>query len=453
MARLGNLSKMLQRPRSRVALWVCISLLAAIRFFFHSIQYNPKATVNLEAEGVQLGYELYRHGQLANCYAIPTGPTAHVAPAFPALLAGLYHVFGDGANAACSIQVAESVALTAEALMLPLAARALGMDMMVGFIAAIMAIPGFTRIFIWENNYVGLLLVIAAVLGCKYLAAVRGGANGSPPKGRWPPTVLAAALGLVWGIVLLTGPSAAWVWVSWVVLGGIYSYRHAARTAWLPALVIPLVMLAPWTWRNYRVLHGFVFVRSNLGLMLQMSNNPCADFGYWSNWDCFVHLNPSLDVGEAQRVRDLGEVKYNREKLKTALAWINANRRAFLHLTLRRVIYFWFPIAKGSSRRNPVWPWVTCFTTLLSIPGLLALWRVNRQGALLLATFLLLYPPVYYVVHATWRYRLPIVWVTLLLAAATVYRVLLHGLDRMANDRKEAHDAPADERNNPCPAR
>jgi len=55
--------------------------------------------------------------------------------------------------------------------------------------------------------------------------------------------------------------------------------------------------------------------------------------------------------------------------------------------------------------------------TLLSIPGIWLMWKKNPSAAGILALWLLFFPLIYYIIQFDPRYRFPILWVTLLLAA------------------------------------
>jgi hypothetical protein len=101
--------------------------------------------------------------------------------------------------------------------------------------------------------------------------------------------------------------------------------------------------------------------------------------------------------------------------LRKALAWISSNPRAFASLTGRRFLKYWFPYLGSLRYAIP-----TGVLTILSFAGLAILFRNNRRAAWMLASVLLLYPLVHYVVQFDARYRYPIFWATILLAAYAV---------------------------------
>jgi len=408
---------------------------------FAPVHYNPHGNVPYGPETARVGFYLYTEGGWVNPYiCLRTGPSAHVAPLFPLLLAALYHVFGNGPAGSYAFQLAEATVLTLEIAALPLVAEALGVDIMAGFVAAVLAVFGLGRDWHLEGNFVGLLLIVTTVLACKYLRTIENAK--ATREGKSPliesPATLTVAMGVLWGAVLLTNPSAGLVWFSWLTLGGWYSYRRGFKRVWLLVLLIPAIMIAPWSWRNYRVFHGLVLVRSNLGLELSVSNNPCAAYSMllMRTNGCFWINHPNTSLDEARKVRDLGEITYNKIRLQQAKQWIRANPGPFWKLTGQRFFYFWFPADNGRlsdafrDPRSHSSTWIVYLLTPLSVFGLVTLWQTNRQGALICASFLALYPLIYYLVAFDYRYRYPIIWVTFLLGSIPMWNCLQKVMDR-----------------------
>jgi hypothetical protein len=353
------------------------------------------------------------------------------------LLAGLYRLFGEGPGSFLAVDFMDSAVLVGQVVLLPLVAEALGAGVWPGFLAALLAIFGMERMPRWETNYSELLLVIAVLLACRYLRAIgpsRPATSLTKGTARFidSPLVLASGLGLVWGTILLTNPTPALVWLCWLVLGAWYGARHAARWAWLPALLIPLVMVAPWTARNFATFHRVVPIRDNLGLELMVSNNPCASPSFSANVDsgCFRKAHPALNSEEARRVIEMGEANYNALKLREAGRWIRANPGAFCRLSLKRFLYFWLRFTPDSSGADRLRSWGLRLLTLMSIPGLLLLWRASRSGAIVCMTLLAFFPPVHYLVQYMYRYHFPTLWVMFSLSAMAIIRIASWAVQR-----------------------
>ena len=383
------------------------------------------------AETINTAYTLHKFSEFGNPFpSLPTGPSAHVAPAFPTLVAGIFDVFGDGPDGSRALAFTEALAMILEIALLPILVRALGGDWIVGILAALFAIAGARRMPESEANYVALLLTGATLLACYYSRALafRQGKPASFREGSLKPWRIASVLGILWGIILLTNPATVTIWLPWLILGFWYSWRHGWRFPWAPALILPLVLIVPWVVRNYRVLGGFVPVRSNLGLELRVGNNPCAAATIRVNSRSGCYQHPSGDIGEAHRFVQTGEIKYNRIQMVEALAWIRQNPRHAASLALRRAVLFWFPSESGDplhslfSRDHLLWTYTMDLATLLSLPGLILLYRRNPVGAVLLGVILGVFPLIYYATQYDPRYRYPIAWVSFVLAAFAVYR-------------------------------
>jgi hypothetical protein len=230
------------------------------------------------------------------------------------------------------------------------------------------------------------------------------------------PQRIAWLTGLLWGVILLTGPSAGCIWVVWLILAIWVSRRYGHSYAWLPMLLLPMLVAIPWEWRNYKVFHAVVPVRDSFGLELSLSNNPCAKDTLWLNrhgQKCYAH--PNEDFAEAQKVIALGEVNYNHQKQREAMQWIAANPRKALTLWTHRFELFWLP-----DPGRQIAMWTIDLLTPLSLLGLVFLVRKRRASAVLLVSFLLIFPLLYYSIQASERYRFPILWVTFTLAAAAI---------------------------------
>jgi len=116
-------------------------------------------------------------------------------------------------------------------------------------------------------------------------------------------------------------------------------------------------------------------------------------------------------------VQELGETKYMRQAKREALAWIRTHPTEFLHLTVSRMIHFWF----GPLHR-PLTALGISLLTLLAILGArrtMPALTIPQRAALLIP--LATYPLIYYVVTYMYRYRVPLNWILLAFAGAEVW--------------------------------
>jgi hypothetical protein len=394
-------------------------LLFAVALWRSSIPFDPASQVNKTSEPIQISLHLDAgRGFSAPFISHFTGPTAHTAPVFPVFLAGLWHIFGLGPGGYFVFHNAAAVALAGQTGLMPVLARSLGMHGLVGVLAALMSLtPNLFRPFaIWEANYVALLVMLVTAGIC---AVIRD------RQGRLRHIVLLAFL---WGVLLLANPNALLPYCGWLIwLSFFLPDGHRLRTrraASLPVMVaIPILLLLPWTFRNYSVFGEWFFVRDDLGLELMVSNNQCAQFGAKVNQasGCYDTIHPQNNAAIAQRLQAMGEPAFNLEMREKAVGWIWRNPGQFLDLTAQRFWFFWFPSTPGDNLRelsvNTRRTIVLYSATVLSIPGLFWLFRRDRIPGAICLLWLGCFPLIHYIVQFEDRYRVPTLWLTLLLAA------------------------------------
>jgi hypothetical protein len=379
------------------------------------VSYDPGDTVH-GAENVRLARSLCDTGKFANPFpALDTGPSAHLSPVFPAFMALLMKVFGDKSTGIYAITWAAALVMSLQLALYPVFSRILGMGEINGIIGASMWIVAKPRLVpYWEPLYVAILVALAC---CFYRRYVDEEARGRR-KLAWP-------LGCLMGFLILTSPTVAPIYVTWLAWE-IWRQRMAFfKVSFLPLVLLPVLIIAPWTIRNYLVFHSFPIIRDNFGLELSVSNNECARFGFWENLEtgCFEKFHPYSNVNEARKVLVLGEVKYNDLQLKKALLWISSHPARFIKLSMLRLIAFWMP-TDSFTLRDVIGHRLERFTiylmTLLSGPGLVILCRRDIKSAAVLISLLSVFPLVHYIVEYVDRYRYPIMWATFLLGAVPI---------------------------------
>jgi hypothetical protein len=188
------------------------------------------------------------------------------------------------------------------------------------------------------------------------------------------------------------------------------------------------LMLLPWSVRNYADF-GTPSLKTNLGMTLFASNNDCASSSMLDelNSGCYAAHHPYGSLAEAKLLMRAGEGGYDRYRVAATMDWIRAHPGRFAGLTGRRIAEFWFPSPGYGLYARCIW-----LVTALSIPGLFLMKR-NPVLKFLLVVFLA-YPCLYYVVVSDYRYRYPMLWLSLLpagyalTAALSNLRFLKQGL-------------------------
>ena len=327
------------------------------------------------------------HG-LSSPFGGSTGPTALLAPGYPALIAVFFRAFGAySATAAIAVMLMQLLFTVLTVFLIVRVADqiygARGADLTGFFWAVSLPLLWMPTIF-WETCLSTLLLLgmIAIALRPEHASAVLSGGY-TALAGLVNPALLPALLGVQ-------------CWMGWM------AWQERRRRGYLPlALLVFSLMYAPWPLRNERLLHAFIPTRSTVGLELWMGNRPGAT-GFLDEAQF-----PIFNRGEYDRYVALGEVGYMRDKTLGAEAHIHAHPMLFLRLTALRFLRFW--AGTGNRDSSPFFPLHALLTSTLGLAGL---WRLIARGRLRLALLfglpLLLFPMPYYVTHAEFRYRLVI---------------------------------------------
>ena len=374
---------------------------------------------DMHAEPVRIAKSLIEHGTFANpFFPLPTGPTAHIGPLYPALYAALWAMFGSGRALWLSIRIVTVAAWALQWAMLPGLALKLGIPVRAGLIAAaigaMLPMPG--SCFKTEAIFTGLILVLL----CYAVARAR----------ELPALATYMAISVLAGIGLLISPTILVVLLPWLF---VLLDPDARMRSWgvrvIPVAAAIVLIVSPWLVRNYRIFHAVFLVRDNFGTELAISNNDCAS--PWAdegrNSGCASETHPNGNRVLAEQVRDLNEYRFNQKQERLAVAWIRSHPARFIQLTAARILYFWVPpisLASGGFAR--VNAFVSSLLSVLAAIGLVLMARRASYGFWMLLPCFVLFPLVHYVVQVELRYRYPILWAILIAAAYAICTASSH---------------------------
>jgi 4-amino-4-deoxy-L-arabinose transferase-like glycosyltransferase len=366
----------------------------------------------LYSRGIELGtlaQSLVAGQGLSSPFGGSTGPTALLAPGYPAIIALFFRIFGSftftAAIAVMAMQLLFSL-LTVFFIM-QVARRSFGIrtaNISGAFWAVSLPLIWMPTIF-WETCLSALLLVsmMALALHCE----------------RSPSGPLWALMGAYSGLAGLVNPSllpallAVMAWAAW----------RTRKTLWyLPVALLALCMVfAPWPIRNARVLHAFIPLRSTVGFELWVGNRAGAS-GFLEESQF-----PIFNGWEYDQYAAKGEVAYMRDKSALARAYIRSHPSAFLRLSAVRFFRFW--TGTGNKDGSVFFTLHALLTTSL---GFMGTWRLVREDRLRLGVLFLLplmvFPLPYYITHAEFRYRLVVDPLLTILAA---YSVSGHSMEKL----------------------
>jgi 4-amino-4-deoxy-L-arabinose transferase-like glycosyltransferase len=345
----------------------------------------------LYSRGIELGtlaQSLLAGRGLSSPFGGSTGPTALLAPGYPAVIALLFRIFGSftftAAIAVMTMQLLFS--LMTVLLIMHIARRCFGnraANLAGTFWAVSLPVIWMPTIF-WDTCLSTLFLVgmIALALRCEQ----------KPSRSLW------ALMGAYCGLAALVNPAllmallALLGWAAWQT-------RKTLRYSPLLGLLLMLLVFAPWPIRNARALGAFIPLRSTVALELWMGNRAGAT-GFLDE-----SIFPIFNRWEYDEYVSKGEVAYMQDKSALAKAYVRAHPSEFLRLSGVRFIRFW----TGTGTRNGSFIFAL-HAVLTSALGTVGFWRLFERrrfslGALFLLP-LMLFPLPYYITHAEFRYRL-----------------------------------------------
>jgi hypothetical protein len=401
------------------SLWLIVAVALACRvgYAYHESRVIPAealASVPFEQETGNIAMALATDKGFSSPTRRDTGPTAWLTPVYPALVAGIFRVFGVFTlHAFCAAAAANIVFSVATCVPIYFAGKriaGIGAASLAAWLWALF--PNAIVIpfqWIWDTSLTALL---AATILWATLALAK-----SRRMRDW------CAYGLIWGVALLTNPSLGGVLpflLGWAVYRGRSEVRgRFARPA--AALAVAILCCVPWTVRNYAKFHRFIPLRSNFAFELWLGNNEVFD-------DHSPNINARITrYGEARRYGQLGETAFMQEKWNLATEFIRTHKRLELRLTGWRFMEFWLGSshpAKDFGNADSMWIRIifalNFLTAIGSAIGVVILWRARSPYAFPAAVFVVVVPLVYYITHASLRYRHPIDPIVLILTATAM---------------------------------
>jgi hypothetical protein len=236
--------------------------------------------------------------------------------------------------------------------------------------------------------------------------------------------------GLLWGFALMTNPSLGVMLpflIGWAVYRLLRPHEQGRALLKGPALAIGVAILCcvPWTVRNYFVFHRFIPLRSNFAFELWLGNN--------QNFDPQSQIVPAADP-EREEIRNyihMGETAFMQDKWNKAVRFMRSHPKLELILLGRRFVAMWTGMEKpvdGFLDSDSVLTRIALLSNFLAaigaFCGIIVLFLRRSPYAFPLAAFPIVFPVVYYLTHASLRYRHPIDPIILLLTAVAIAAAL-----------------------------
>jgi len=363
---------------------------------------------------------------------LDTGPTAWFTPIYPYLVGGIFKLWGIYSDMSRIIIQTLNCAFAALTVIpiYGIAKRTFGEGAAVGAAWAWVFLPTalyYPTMWVWDTTLTAFIfsLIFWATLAMRERHGLL----------TW------TGYGALWALGVLINPSILSLFPFF--LGWLVWEARKIAAPWVKpaaaALLVFTIALVPWTIRNYRVFGKFIVLRSNFGLELWLGNNPdVTDTS--AEWQ-----HPNTNEVEAAKYKRMGEIAYMAEKEREAFAYMRTHPGITLDLTFHRFVSHWLAFADSPA---DVWSNGTlysksflilnCLLSVLCLLGALYAYRTRDPEAFLFAMVLLVFPLVFYLTHASMRYRFPVDPIMLILAVGAVAHLISLARSRNTNVKKAA---------------
>jgi len=377
---------------------------------------HGRLTARQFGEPYNIARALHRGEGFANPFGDRVGPTAWVAPVYPAILAGLLWLGdGDRDRVTAGLICFHVLVLMGTGILVLALARQTTQRLGVTVLGVVFFLATLYHFRYWfqhvDDPWLSLLALDVLLAGFCWLR----------PLERWP---RAAAWGLVGGLCALTSPIVGFVWGIGSLLLAV---RQRAWTSFAVAALCALVTLAPWAIRNYLVFGRLIPVKSNLAFELYQAQCLQRD-GLLQNF----RSHPGGAAGaEGLAYRRLGEGAYLDRKWEQYQEAVRAHPIDLLDRVSSRAVgaTLWYvPFDRTEEAAQPWLLWIRRLTHPLPFLALLLLLLTSMHKPLslpqqtVIGVYLLYLLP--YVASSYYeRYAVPLLAVKVLL--------VIWGMDRL----------------------
>jgi 4-amino-4-deoxy-L-arabinose transferase-like glycosyltransferase len=262
-------------------------------------------------------------------------PSAYRAPGTSVLWAGLYLTFG---HRYTIVRISQCVLDTLTILLIFEIGRRCFSDRVALLAAAIYAVWPTALLY---SSSLGSEPLYAFLFCCFILVSLQFAERPS-----WPRAI--AAGGLL-GLAMLTRGNAVTM-VALMVPWSLWQFRRTPRLAvrGLAISFVAMVILVPWTIRNYEVFHSFIPFETGGGDVLLGSYNRviASDPLYYGYW---IYPTSELPEYRNQIIAPNNEVVRDHVETQLAIAWIRNHPETWWYLAESRFRRSWTPFLQPQS--------------------------------------------------------------------------------------------------------
>jgi 4-amino-4-deoxy-L-arabinose transferase-like glycosyltransferase len=315
-----TLAETLSDASSReILVWLLFTFALLVRFAVvaETIGFDTPAYLEPSADS-RIHIALVQNLLSGRGYSLDGAPTAITPPLYVLVIAGLYWLSGDPSV----VRIVQAVLGALSCVVLYAIGQKLfdsRTGLVAGVLLALYPLPVYlSGLHLTENLFLILLLLVL-------WQALR--------MLEHPTTANAAGLGALIGLTALT--RAVFVaFLPFVLLWVAVAWGIRARETWRVVgitVAATVMVVLPWSVRNYIVLRAIVPIQSNGGLVFWAGNNSSADGGLvWPTSRTWTDGQPPNDYGYGWRGLTLAAT--NRRYMAAAIAWIREHPSAYVRL-------------------------------------------------------------------------------------------------------------------------
>lgn len=357
-------------------------------------------------------------------YNDPNNPTVFIMPAFPAMVAGVMHVWGEGHKTEQRVRALQALLVTAGLWGLFAIGRRISSEggAALGVIIAALYPP------LWVmSNFILTEALFFFTLVLLVLAAIRGAEKGTPGS--------AVAFGLAWLAAVYVRPTIA-LWP-----GLLFLLLLAWRPLPVPRLIrcgvvaaaVFVVGMSPWWVRNYMAIGEFVPLTRSSGGPLWLGTYPDQQPSLEDQVKFHAPYPTLLQQDAFDRAWAIQRIKegFRTEPLKWA-RWYTIGK----FNRLWEIPYYWLPLPGVS------YEFVLAMHRFMLVTTLLGLWLLRRNRPALLVLSLVAYMTVLHMIFlGHGRYSAPLMPFLALFVGHVL--MMLKNLGAAPRDFRGAHATPA----------
>ncbi|MFC1789328.1 hypothetical protein ACFLZE_05405 [Thermodesulfobacteriota bacterium] len=318
-------------------------------------------------------------------------PTSNQAPGYPVLLFLTWKLLGEKPSAYLMISLIQAILVSSIVFPIAWLTRKWFGQKPVVWVCWISCLMPTYAWYVTRLHQPAIMITFYPWLLAGWLGLVEANS--------WWRTVL---LGLATGLAGLFNPVLLGVFslIGAILLFKSLQQRKVANARMLlVAAALVLLVLTPWTVRNYKVHGQLILIKNCFGKELWIGNNPKS-----SIVDCFI-IGPENIPSEWMELNEMQLMKVMKHE---AIDYIRSDPLPFAERTLKRIFWFWTTPAKGylfnseqSGRLR--WDWLRNsywfgFLLLASIVRIFDR-KFPREYVMVLAVFFMIYSFTYGLTH------------------------------------------------------